>query len=223
MTVREEEKMDLDSFFMAVILVGGLAVGFFGINIYRYCVVIMSGAGGFFLGKIACEKFFSNIAGEGVFRESNATSIDSFVIAVCVLVGIALGYFLYNIMGPLVGGVGAGFLFAKAAQVLVNADTVTMLVFAAIGVAVGAVLGALAVKCGSWPMIIFCALSGARLASYTGAFYLHSQSFATSIAKPVMRLFQDSPFDATRMAISLELFVVLAILGTVVQAIVRDD
>ena len=53
MTVWKEESMDIESFFMAVILIGGLAVGFFGINIYRYVVMIMSGAGGFFLGRIA--------------------------------------------------------------------------------------------------------------------------------------------------------------------------
>ncbi len=215
--------MDIESFFMAVILIGGLAVGFFGINIYRYVVVIMSGAGGFFLGRIACEQFFTGLAGEGVFRESNAGAIDSFVIAVCVIVGVALGFFCYTFMGPIVAAIGNGFLVYKAASVVIHSDTVTRMVLAFIGVIIGAVLGAAAVKMSGWAMIIFCALAGARLASYTGAYYLSSTSIAGTLAKPVIGIFQEFPLDATRMALSLELFVVLAILGTVVQAIVRDD
>ena len=97
------------------------------------------------------------------------------------------------------------------------------MVLAFIGVIIGAVLGAAAVKMSGWAMIIFCALAGARLASYTGAYYLSSTSIAGTLAKPVIGMFQEFPLDAARMAISLELFVVLTILGTVVQAIVRDD
>ena len=48
-------------------------------------------------------------------------------------------------------------------------------------------------------------------------------NYRTWLAKPVIGMFQEFPLDAARMAISLELFVVLAILGTVVQAIVRED
>ena len=74
--------MEMFDFLLAIILVGGIAVCFFGINIYRYAVIVMAGAGGFMLGRIACDMFLNDHAGEGVLRDSSATAMDSFIIAV---------------------------------------------------------------------------------------------------------------------------------------------
>ncbi len=216
--------MEIERFFLAVILIAGIAIAAYGINIYRYCVVAMSGAGGFMLGRIVCAKFLSNVSTEGVLRDSNVSAMDSFVLAVFVLGGLALGYALYNIMGPLVAAVGGGFAFSKLAMAFGIYDLTTNLVIAAIGGIIGAVLGAAAVTIQRWPLIIFTAVSGARMASYAGAYFLKDTGFGPGIAKPLVGLFSSGAAnDAVRMALSLELFIIVAVIGIIIQAIVRDD
>ena len=216
--------MPIDGFFMAIILIGGLVVGFVGINIYRYAVIIMSGAGGYMLGSMVCKNFLNGVVGEGIFRESNASAADSFVIAIFVLVSVGLAFAFYNIMGDVSAGIGSAFIFARIAQIFMGYDLMTMMVAACIGAIIGATLGYLAVKANGWAMIIFTALCGARMASYTAAVYLHGTSIATKVAKPVVGYVQSTfPNDAIRVALSIELFIVLAILGIVVQSFLRDD
>ena len=216
--------MVIDDFFIAVILIAGLIVGFAGINIYRYAVIAMSGAGGYMLGSIVCKNFLNGMVGEGIFRESNTSSVDSFVIAVFVLAGIGLAFAFYNIMGAVTAGIGSAFIFARIAQVFMGLDVMTMMVAACIGAIIGATLGYLAVKANGWPMIIFTALCGARMASYTGALYLRKTAIASTIAKPVIGYVQSTfPDQALRVSLSIELFIVLTILGIVVQSFLRDD
>ena len=216
--------MGVDEILLAIILIGGLVVGFFGINVYRYAVIIMSGAGGFMLGRIACSMFFDDVTGEGVLWASDSGAVDSFVLGFGVIVGCALGFFLYNVMGPIVAAIGGGFLCAKALQAVGGADTTNALVGAMLGVIIGATLGILAVKFNKFPMLLFTALCGARITAYCGAYFLSTSSLGAAIAKPFLGIFAESfPQDAVRMAIFLELFVVLSVLGIIVQCIIRED
>ena len=216
--------MELFDFLLAIILIGGLGVCFLGINIYRYAVIIMSGAGGFMVGRMFCNMFLNNFEGEGVLRDSSTSAMDSFVIAVCVIGGCALGFFLYNAMGIIVATIGGGFMFAKGLQAIGGADMTNLLVGALIGVLIGAGLGILAVKFNKFPMVLFTALCGARITGYCGASFLADSEIAPTLAKPLLGIFSEAPAeDAVRMAIFLELFVILTILGIVIQSFIRED
>lgn len=216
--------MGLDEIFLAILLIGGLVVGFLGINLYRYAVIIMSSAGGYALGNMVCKMFFDQVAGEGVLHDSSSSAIDSFVIAVFVIVGGVLGYALYNVMGPVVGAVGGAFMFAKGVQAVAGVNATNAFLGVFIGIVIGAGLGVLAVKFNGWAMIIFTALAGARITGYAGAYFLHKSSIAATLAKPTLSMFSANfPTDAIRMALFLELFVILTVLGIVVQSILRDD
>lgn len=216
--------MNVDDLFLVVILIGGLFVTFFGINFYRYAVIIMSAAGGYMLGQLAFSNVVSDLVGEGVFREMDGSAGYSFVLGVCVIAGAALGFFLYEIMGAIVAGVGGGFMFARLFQAFLGRDMSSILIGAVIGGLIGIVLGIIAVKYERWVLILFTSLCGARIAGYTGAYLLSTTSFAATLAKPCVGFFSRSfPECAIEMAIALELFVVLTILGNVGQRIIRDD
>ncbi len=216
--------MDFEGIMFVIILIGGLFVGFFGINFYRYSAILMSAAGGFMLGRVVNEHLIANIIGEGVFRESSSSSATSFVLAVFVLGGAALGAFLYKAMPIAVAGIGAAFMMAKAFQCLMGADIMSAFIGATIGAVGGAIIAAVAVKVERFAMIIFMALIGARMAGYTAASFLVKTSIGASLAKPFVGLFNTRfPAEAGELALFLELFIVLTVLGVVVQAIVRND
>jgi len=216
--------MSIDTIIMGVIMISGLAVGFFGINIYRYAVIIMNAVGGYFLGKIVSSYFLGNLAGEGIFHDMDTSAGGSFILAVFVIAGAALGIFLYQIMGAVAGAVGAGFMFSAGMQVLMGQSTISSLMGWFIGLILGAVLGVLAVNFQRWPMIIFTALVGARIAGYAASHLFSGMGWAEKIAMPVHNVFFTigTP-DTIRMAFFLELFAVLTVIGLIVQALVRDD
>ena len=216
--------MNIDEVFLVVLMIGGLFVTFFGINFYRYASIIMSAAGGYMLGKILFSDMLSGFVGEGVFREMDGSAGYSFVLGVCVIGGAALGFFLYEIMGALVAGVGGGFMFARLFQAFLGRDMSSIFIGAVIGGLIGIVLGIIAVKYERWVLILFTALCGARIASFMGAAMLASTSIAATLAKPCVGFFSRSfPECAIEMAIALELFVVLTILGNIFQRFIRDD
>lgn len=216
--------MNIDEIFLGIILVGGLFVGFFGINFYRIAVIIMNGAGGYILARLLYSNFIGDMVGEGVFREMDPSAGYSFVIAIFIFAGAGLGYFFYQIMGPLAAAVGGGFLFARLFQVLMGRDMSSAFIGAIIGGFLGIVIGLIAMKFEKVPLIIFTALVGARLAGYTGAYFLATSGVGKTLAKPFIGLFsQRFPGEATQLAIFLELYVVLLIAGTIVQLIIRDD
>ncbi|MBR1797854.1 MAG: hypothetical protein IJ757_07600 [Clostridiales bacterium] len=216
--------MEFDSILLGIILIAGLVVACFGVNIYRYAVIFMSAAGGYMLANIVYGSFFSEVEGEGVFRSMEAGAGRSFIMAFFIIVGAALGFFLFKIMGPVVAAVGGGFMFSKMMQVLMGADVTSAIIGWVMGIFIGALLGGLAVMYQRWFMIIFTALVGARMAAYTGAFFLAETTIAPSIAKPVLGLFPTiSTFNVIAMALSLELFIVITVIGLVAQAILRND
>lgn len=216
--------MNFDDIFLVVLLIGGLFVTFFGINFYRYAVIIMSAAGGYMLGSLAFSGVLSGFVGEGVFRDMDGSAGYSFVLGLFVIAGAALGFFLYEIMGAIVAGVGGGFMFARLFEALLGRGTSSILVGAVIGGFVGIVLGIIAVKYERWVLILFTAMCGARIAGYTGAALISDTSVAATLAKPMVGFFSKSfPECALEMALALELFIVLTILGNIVQRIIRDD
>lgn len=216
--------MDFDEIFLVVILIGGLFVTFFGINFYRYASIIMSAAGGYMLGRLAFSGVLSDFVGEGVFRDMDGSAGYSFVLAIFVIAGAALGFFLYEIMGAIVAGVGGGFMFARLFQAFLGRDMSSIFIGAVIGGLIGIVLGIIAVKYERWVLILFTSLCGARIAGYTGAYLLASTSIAATLAKPCVGFFSHAfPESAIEMAIALELFIVLTILGNIGQRFIRED
>jgi len=207
--------MGFDSIAFVIITLAGLCVCFAGINIYRYAIIIMGGAGGFALGRIVCMSLIKNIAGEGVFADMDVSAADSFVIAFFVIGGCALGFALYEIMGVAVAGIGAAFLLAKGFQSVMGVDLMSVLIGSVLGIFIGCIIGFLAVQRKGFWAILFTALAGARIVGYAASHLL---------AKPIVGVFQSAfPADAVRMAIAVELFAVLTIIGLVVQLIVRQD
>ena len=216
--------MGFNSIALGILLIAGLVVAGFGINIYRYAVIIMSAAGGFALGQIICENFLNGKVGEGVLRETNAGAIDSFVMAVCILGFAALGYGVYQIMGTLVAAVGGAFLFMRLSQALMGMDMVSTMIGVVTGLVIGSLISMLAIKYERFPLILFTALAGGRIAGFAGAFFLSSMEFGPAIAKPFLGLYSARfPSDAVEMSIALELFLVISVIGIVVQLILRDD
>ena len=216
--------MGFDTIALGIILVGGLFVACAGINFYRYAVIIMSAASGYAIGRIICDSFLNGKVGEGVMRETNTTAVDSFVMAVCILGLAALGYGIYQIMGTLVAAVGGAFLLSKISMALMGSDMVSMMIGAFAGLILGALISMLAIKYEGFALIIFTALAGGRVAGYAAAGLLKANEIGALIAKPCIGLFSARfPGDAVRLSIALELFVVIAVIGVVVQAILRDD
>ncbi len=216
--------MNIDEIFLGIILVGGLFIGFFGINFYRIACIIMNGATGYVLGRMLYDYVVGNVVGEGVFREMDASAGYSFVIAVFVLGGAALGYFFYQIMSPLCAAIGGGFLFARLFQVLMGRDISSAFIGAVIGGFLGIIIALIAFKFEKVALIVFTSLIGARFAGYSGAYFLATTGIGKTIANPFVGTFaQRFPGEATQMAIFLELYVVLLVLGIVVQLIIRDD
>lgn len=216
--------MNIDEIFLGIILVGGLFIGFFGINFYRIAAIIMNGAGGYILARLVYSHFIGNMVGEGVFREMDPSAGYSFVIAIFIFAGAGLGYFFYQIMAPLSAAIGGGFLFARLFEVLMGRDMSSAFIGAVIGGFLGIVIGLIAVRFEKVPMIVFTSLVGARLAGYTTAYFLATSSIGKSMAKPFIGLFsQRFPGEATQLAIFLELYVVLLVAGIIVQLIIRDD
>lgn len=216
--------MGFDNIALGIILVGGLFVACAGINFYRYAVIIMSAASGFAIGKIICESFLNGMVGEGVLRESNTGAVDSFVMAVCILGFAALGYGLYQIMGILVGAVGGAFMLAKIAQALMGADLLSLMIGAFAGLVIGSLLAMLAIKFERFALILFTAIAGGRIAGYAASFFLKGQEIGAAIAKPFLGLYSARfPGDAIRLSLALEIFLAVAIIGIVVQLVIRDD
>ena len=216
--------MGFDSIALGIILVGGLFTACAGINFYRYAVIIMSAAGGYALGKIICDSFLNGMVGEGVLRESDTGAVDSFVMAVCILGFAALGYALYQIMAILVSSIGAAFFFAKLAQALMGADMLSLMIGAFAGLVIGALIAMLAIKFEGIVMIIFTALAGGRIAGYAAAFFLRANSIGALIAKPCMGLYSARfSGDVIRLSLALELMLVIAVIGVIIQLVIRDD
>jgi len=216
--------MDFNTIALGIILIGGLFVACAGINFYRYAVIIMSAASGFALGKMICDNFLNGKVGEGVMRDTSATAVDSFVMAVCILGLAALGYGVYQIMGTLVAAVGGAFLLSKISMALMGADMISMMIGAFAGLILGSLISMLAIKYEGFPLIVFCALAGGRIAGYAASFFLRAHQIGNLIAKPCHGLFAARfPGDAIRLSIALELFLVIAVIGIVVQSIIRDD
>ena len=215
--------MGINEVFMAIILFGGIITAAAGINLYRYCVIAMSASGGFLLARMVVAKF-AGVEGQGVFHDMDIGAGQSFIIALGVIVGAALGFFLFQIMGAVSAGIGAAFLFTTILSLLMGSDITTTLIGSVTGLFVGLLLGFVAVKYqGIW-LIIFTALCGARMAGYGAASIWGSEPIASTLTKPLMGLYSGvAQADAVRLAFSLEVFVVVLILGVIIQSLIRND
>ena len=92
------------------------------------------------------------------------------------------------------------------------------------GLIIGALISMLAIKFEGFALIIFTALAGGRIAGYAAAGLLRAKEIGALIAKPCIGLFSARfPGDAVRLSIALELFLVITVIGIIVQAILRDD
>ena len=209
---------------MAFFLIGGLFVTFMGVNLYRYAVIIMGAVGGYFLGNLFYDAVLGDNVGEGIFHDMNSSAGQSFVIAIFVLVTGALAFALYQIMSPIIGGAGGGFMFASLMVLLMGSGISSQITGWVIGLIIGVGLGIWAIYGHGWGMIIFTALGGARILSYCGSLLLYESDIGKSIAKPVATMISSivTP-EITRSALMIEIFLAATILGIIVQAFIRND
>ena len=115
-------------------------------------------------------------------------------------------------------------VIAFAGPGLLTAGGAIRLIGAVIGGFLGIIIALIAFKFEKVALIVFTSLIGARFAGYSGAYFLATTGIGKTIANPLVGTFaQRFPGEATQMAIFLELYVVLLVLGIVVQLIIRDD
>lgn len=216
--------MELTDVVLAFIVLAGLVVAFGGYNFFRYSVIIMGGVGGFFLGNMFFTNYLSGMIGEGVLHAMSGSKGASFVIAVVVLIAVALSYAFYNIMAPIVAGVGGGFFLSNLLVLSPGAGPASSITGFFLGLIVGISLGLAAVQYQRWVAVVFTALCGARIIGYAGAKLLLTTSIGTAIGSPVASMFSFAePGVALEMAIFLELFIFITIAGTVVQLLTRAE
>lgn len=195
-----------------------------GYNLFRYSVIIMGGVGGFFLGNIAYDYFLADSMGEGVLRSTSGSAGVSFIIAFVMLAAMALAYAFYNIMAPIIAAVGAGFMFSTLAALTPGAGYGSNMIGFFFGVIVGALFGVAAVQFQKWVAILFTSMCGARIVAYAGAKLLLGTSIATTVGSPVANALDitDSSM-ALELALFLELFVIVTVVGFVIQYLTRGE
>ncbi|MCQ2515828.1 MAG: TMEM198/TM7SF3 family protein [Saccharofermentans sp.] len=216
--------MPLTEPLLAIVVIAGLVVALAGYNLFRYSVIIMGGVGGFFLGNMLFSDLLSGLIGEGILHDMNGSAGASFVVAVVMLVTAALAYALYNIMAPIIAGVGGGFMFVSLMALSPYSGIVGSVSGFFLGLIVGIALGLAAVYVQRWAAIVFTALCGARIVAYAGAKLLMTYPVGTAIGNPVASMFKFVDTGvALELALFLELFVFISVVGIIVQNITRAD